>query len=216
MRTIHLMSARFFKKIYLGLAILFWSLLTLTNLVSYFAENAFLTPSLADFFSNYLLCLFILFSFLYFKIEIGSKDLESKDDYLWRVFITGISCILTSLFIRFFIATGFLESLLLYSVFFHLNLGLLTIYIAGTFYVWKKLILYHKSNRTNILWHIFEYSILFAILSTFFIFDIRQPSFYLYISPLILIAVVLSFNLKWIALLNYNKKIRSIVLMAFI
>ncbi len=231
------MSITSFRKLYLTLASLFWVLLLCSNLSFYFSENSIINPALADFLSNYLLCLFILFTMLFFKIEIGRKKLESQDDFLWNVFITGVSSILSSLFIKFFISIELFESLFLYTIFFHINLGLVTVFISSTFYVWKKFILYHKTNRTTITWHILEYFILISILSSFFLFDVnpinvynyiecllndndcslelQKVYFYLIASPFIILAIALSLNLKWIALLNYKKKIRSIVLMAF-
>jgi sigma-B regulation protein RsbU (phosphoserine phosphatase) len=254
------MSIKSYRKLYFALAALFWLLLLASNISLYFAENTFINPGLIDFFSNYLLCLFILFTFLFFKIEVGKEKLASQDDYLWRVFITGVSSILVSLFIhffiRFFFATkgfktddSFIQLFtiklttvnrfidLTYTILFHIHLGLITIFIASTFYVWKKLILYHKSTRTNIAWHVLEYFVLVSILSSFFIFDanplnvfdyidclihendcgekFQKIYFYIFTSPIIILAVALSANLKWIALLNYKKKIRSIVLMAF-
>ena len=226
-----------YRKLYMYLAIIFWLLLLFSNLSFYFTANPIINPALADFLSNYLLCLFILFTMLFFKIEIGKQKLDSQDDYLWKVFITGITTILTSLFIRFFISVKIFESLLLYTVFFHVNLGLVTIFIGSTFYVWKKFILYHKKSRTDIAWHILEYFVLISILSSFFIFEanpinlynyieclfnegdcydkLQKIYFYLVVSPFIILAIALSLNLKWIALLNYRKKIRCIVLMAF-
>jgi sigma-B regulation protein RsbU (phosphoserine phosphatase) len=231
------MSVKAFRKLYLYLAIIFWLLLLFSNLSFYFSENPIINPALADFLSNYLLCLFILFTMLFFKIEIGRQKMDSQDEYLWNVFITGVSTILTSLFIRFFISVKIFESLLLYTIFFHVNLGLVTIFIAGTFYVWKKFILYHKTSRTNIAWHLLEYFVLISILSSFFLFEanplnvynylecildggdcdekFQKIYFYIIISPFIVLSIALSLNLKWIALLNYKKKIRSIVLMAF-
>ncbi|HWZ23270.1 MAG TPA: GAF domain-containing protein, partial [Cytophagaceae bacterium] len=233
-----LMSVKAFRKLYMYLAIIFWLLLLFSNLSFYFTKNPVINPALADFLSNYLLCLFILCTMLFFKIEIGRQRLDSQDDYLWSVFITGVSTILTSLFIRFFISVKIFESLFLYTIFFHVNLGLVTIFIASTFYVWKKFILYHKTTQTDILWHILEYFVLISILSSFFLFEVnpvhlynyleclfdngdcyeklQKVSFYLTVSPFIILAISLSVNLKWIALLNYKKKIRSIVLMAFI
>jgi sigma-B regulation protein RsbU (phosphoserine phosphatase) len=208
------MSVKSFRKLYFALALFSWLLLGFCNLSFYFTSLAPSNPDLADFLSNYILCLFILFTFLYFKIEIGKQKYSAQDDYLWRILITGISTILTSLFIRFFISSNLFASQVLYTIFFHINLGLVTIFTASSFYVWKKLILYHKTNRTNIAWHIFEYTTLLLITSSFFIFDVREADFYIYLSPLIFLATVLSFNVKWIALLNYKRKIRNIVLMA--
>lgn len=221
------MPAISYRKLYFVLALVFWLSLTLCNLSFYFSDEPVLNLALADFLSNYLLCLFILFTFLYFKIEIGKQKYSSQDDHLWKVFLTGVTTILSSLFIRFFISTGIFENLKLYSIFFHLNLGLIIIFLSSTFYVWKKLIMYHRTSRTNIVWHTFEYAVLLCILSGFFIFEVNWVinwdskesafinPFFLFVSPLIVLGVVLSFNLKWIALLNYKKKIRSIVLMAF-
>ncbi len=232
------MSVKSYRKLYLVLAFISWSLLLASNISFYFTENPFINPALADFLYNYFLCLFILFTILFFKIEIGSKKITSQDDYLWRVFITGVTTILLLLFIRFFTPAKIQENQSLYALFFHLNLGLIIIFITSTFYVWKKFILYHKTTRTNIAWHILEYFVLISILSSFFIFEVNPVNlfeyfeclyygeddcseklekiyFYIFTSPFIILAIYLSLNVKWIALLNYKKKIRSIVLIAF-
>ena len=232
------MSVKSYKKLYLLLAIIFWSLLLTSNLSFYFTENPFINPALADFLYNYFLCLFILFTILFFKIEIGSRKVTNQDDYLWRVFITGVSTLLLLLFIRFFTPVKIQENEKIYALFFHLNLGLIIIFITSTFYVWKKFILYHKSTRTNIAWHILEYFVVISILSSFFIFEINPINlfdyfeclisgdedcseklekiyFYIFSSPFIVLAIYLSLNVKWIALLNYKTKLRSIVLIAF-
>lgn len=232
------MSIKAYKKLYLVLGVIFWLLLLASNISFYFTENPLINPALADFLYNYFLCLFILFTLLYFKIEIGAQKITSQDDYLWRVFITGVSTILLLLFIRFFTPIKIQGNETIYTLFFHLSLGLIIVFITSTFYVWKKFILYHKTTRTNIIWHTFEYFVLVSILSSFFIFDANPSNlfdyfecaysdesecseklekiyFYLFSSPFIAIAFYLSLNVKWIALLNYKKKIRSIILMAF-
>ena len=210
------MSVRIFRIIYISLAAFFWLLLTLCSITIFFAENAFIDPEIANFLSNYLLCLFFLFVFLFFKIEVSTKRLPNHNEYLWTTFITGTSTMLVSLFIKFFISSRIIVSLLLYTIFYHINLALITIFLASTFYVWKKLILHHRSAQTNIIWHTFEYLALISILSGFFIFDLDQINFYLYASPIIVAAVFLSLNLKWVAFLNYKEKIRSILLMSLI
>jgi sigma-B regulation protein RsbU (phosphoserine phosphatase) len=78
------------------------------------------------------------------------------------------------------------------------------------------MILYQKTKRTFIAWHIFEYLVFFSIASNFVQIDIFSASFLIASSPLLILGLALSFNLKWVAFLNYKQKWQSIALILLI
>ena len=209
-------NVRTLKRVYFGFAVFFWLLLTSFNLTTFFTENSQIAPGIADFLANNFLVFFLIFLFLFFKIEVSTQRQPVQTEHLWQVFLTGTTTILISLFIRFLISSKTFNSHFLDAIFYHINLGLVSIFLASTFYVWKKLILYHKTNRASIIWHVFEYMVLGSVFSTFYFLDVTNPKFYLYASPVILISVAVCLNVKWVALLSYNEKIRTIVLIGLI
>jgi serine phosphatase RsbU (regulator of sigma subunit) len=151
---------------------------------------------------------------------VTSRKTANFLEYLWQVFSIGAYTILVSLFIKFFLfitdETPFFQNPFLINFFYHLNIGLITIFLANAFYVLKKMILYQKSKRTHVAWYIFEYLVLFSILSNFIEVDLFTVSFVIGSSPLLILGLALSFNLKWVAFLNYKQKWQSILLIILI
>ena len=200
---------------YITLSILSWTLLVISNLISIQYYTTTSTLILPEYLSHFLLSLFYLFTFLSFRIELGGKRTSNFTEYLWQVFSIGAYTILISLFIKFFMyatrETEFSKNLYLINFFYHLNIGLITIFLANGFYVWKKMILYQKSSNTDIAWPVFEYLVYLSILSNFFSVEILSLPFIIMASPLILLGLFLSFNLKWVAFLNYKQKWQCIL-----
>ena len=203
------------NKLFITLSILSWSLLVISNMISVQYYTTTSTLIFPEYLSHFLLSLFYLFTFLSFRLELGSKRTSNFTEYLWQVFSIGAYTILISLFIKFFMYstrdTAFSQNLYLINFFYHLNIGLITIFLANGFYVWKKMILYQKSNNTPVVWPIFEYLVYISILSNFFSVNILSLSFIAIASPLILLGLFLSFNLKWVAFLNYKQKWQCIL-----
>ena len=203
------------SKLFVTLSILSWVLLVVSNLITIQYYTTTSTLVLPEYFSHFLLSLFYLFTFLSFRTELSSKRSSNFTENLWQVFSIGAYTILISLFIKFFLYvtrdTEFSQNLYLTNFFYHLNIGLITIFIANGFYVWKKMILYQKSNLTDVIWPIFEYLVYLSILSNFFSVDILTLPFIIVSSPLILLGLFLSFNLKWVAFLNYKQKWQCIL-----
>jgi serine phosphatase RsbU (regulator of sigma subunit) len=209
-------NVRNYKLIYFGLAVFFWLMLTAFNLITFFTQAIALDGVVADFLANNFLCLFLIFLFLFFKIEVSTQRQPNQTEHLWQVFITGTTTILISLSIRFLISSHTFNNVVLDAIFYHVNLGLVSIFVASTFYVWKKLILYHKTSRAYLFWNIFEYTVLSSVITSFFFLDVTNLTFYLYASPILIITALVSFNVKWVALLSYKEKIRTIALTALI
>lgn len=78
------------------------------------------------------------------------------------------------------------------------------------------MILYQKSKQLNMIWLVFELLALLSMLTNFAYFDIFNFKIYLYAIPLFLFGMILSFNLKWVAFLNYKQKWQSILLIVLI
>lgn len=207
------MFIRRIKRLYIALSSFFWLCLSILNTFVFFSEKVYIPTEYSDFLSNYLLASFFIFTLLFFKVEIGRHKHTNYNELLTYVLFTGIISILISLFIRYFLSLEKQEHLLLNTIFYHINLGLITIFISSTFYVWKKLILHQKNQLTTICWNIFEVLAYISVSSSFFIFDLTDPVFYLYASPIIILAIILSLNLKWIAYLNYKQKLLAVLQM---
>ncbi|MCU0416190.1 MAG: SpoIIE family protein phosphatase [Cytophagaceae bacterium] len=214
------MSLLHFKRLYFSLALISWIILLVNDvLIIQHPENNY--PIIfSDIAMNVLLSTFFLFTFLGFKIQIGVQRTGQLTDMLWQVFLLGAVTIPITIIIKLagdlLLQKQLSQDALLTNIFNHINLGLITIFIANSFYVWKKMILFQKSNRTDILWHLFEYAVLISILSNFFSFTISQQSFILATAPLTVTGIILTFNLKWVAFMNYKQKWRSILLLALL
>ena len=202
------------------LAIVSWLLILADDITVIKYTQSFIPLFFSDIIVNVLLSTFFLFTFLGFKVEIGSKRTGHFNDLLWQVFITGSITVLISLIIKFVGLFSqndiFFNDPLISNILYHINIGIITIFLANGFYVWKKMILYQKTNRTDIIWHIFEYLTLLSVVSNFFSFDITDPLFLILSSPLTILGLISAFNLKWVAFLSYKQKWRSILLLSLI
>jgi sigma-B regulation protein RsbU (phosphoserine phosphatase) len=202
------------------LAIVSWLLILADDITVIKYTQSFIPLFFSDIIVNVLLSTFFLFTFLGFKVEIGSRRTGHFNDLLWQVFITGAITVLISLIIKsvglFSQNDIFFTDPLISNVLYHINIGIITIFLANGFYVWKKMILYQKTKRTDVVWHIFEYLTLLSVISNFFSFDITDPLFLVFSSPLTILGLISAFNLKWVAFLSYKQKWRSILLLSLI
>ena len=209
-----------YYRVYIALGIICWLCLVFVDLYAIYDLSNEEGIHISRYVSYILLSFFYLFTFLSFKIGVSSGKASNFLEYLWQVFSIGAYTVLVSLFIKFFLhitdETPFFQNPYLINFFYHLNIGLLTIFLAHAFYVWKKMILYQKTKRTSTAWNIFEYLVLLSILSNFITVDIFSPDFLIATSPLLVLGLVLSFNLKWVAFLNYKQKWQCIFLIILI
>ena len=105
--------------------------------------------------------------------------------------------------------TSLIDNPLLIDFLFHVHLGLLIAFLVSTFVVWKSLILYQKSKFLLRSWMVFEYILLFSLSTIFLPSIVGTITFY----TLVLLAIVLSANMKWVAYLNFKQKWKSILLL---
>jgi sigma-B regulation protein RsbU (phosphoserine phosphatase) len=98
-------------------------------------------------------------------------------------------------------------------VFYLINLGLMISFLLASFTAWKRLILYQKSKWLLRIWAFFEYALLISLLYNTYNFPKAEWLFYSIYIFFIVIGVVLSGNLKWVAFLNFRQKWTSLLLL---
>jgi len=201
-------------------AILCWLSLVAADLFLLFAEISEANAGITTEVPQLLLSLYIIFVYLFFKIRIQKAESINFIDLLWHVFSTGLIVsivqLAVSLFFYLLSDSKLMQNPLMVNFFYHINLGAVIIFLVSTFIVWKRLILYQKNKRLLVIWQIFEYSILASLLYSFFQINAQQWLFNGLLGLLILYGLFLSFNLKWIAYLNFKQKWRSILLLVLV
>jgi sigma-B regulation protein RsbU (phosphoserine phosphatase) len=206
--------------VYVGLSIVCWVFLLGIDLYTIYAAISQIDIFVNDFFIYLLLSLCFLFIFLSFKLHSSKSKSRNFLEQFWQVFIIGAFTIFFSLFIKFFLFlindTALSNNIYLVNVLYHVNIGLIAVFIANAFYVWRRMNLYQKSEITHQAWYIFEILVLLTILTNFFQLEFQSVPFIIISFPLVIYALILSFNLKWVAFLNYNQKWQSILLITLI
>jgi serine phosphatase RsbU (regulator of sigma subunit) len=197
------------------LGIIFWSLFTIVDLMSLFSELNNIAFGFPPIVSNILLTCFILSLILFYKYSIGVAESVNFVDLLWRVFVSGLLATIVTLAIEFFFSifsgSKVGDDPLTSNFLYHINIGLIIAFLVSTIIVWKRLILYQKSKSLLATWQIFEYALFGTLIFDLFSHDNQDATFMAVYALLAVIGLVLSFNLKWIAYLNFKQKWRSIL-----
>jgi serine phosphatase RsbU (regulator of sigma subunit) len=215
-----LISEKGLLRLSLLFAILSWLALITADLFLLFAQinraNAGITKEVPYLF----LALFILFTFFYFRLKIQKAESINFIDLLWRVFSTGliVSLVQLSIGLFFYLLSNskLLQNDLAVNFFYHINIAAVIVFLTSTFVVWKRLILYQKNKRLLLIWQVFEYSLLATLLFNFFQSQFPGWAFLTLLGFFVIYSLILSFNLKWIAYLNFKQKWRSILLLALV
>lgn len=195
--------------------VLSWLLFTFFDLYLLFIAKHNLKVNLTPILPQLFLTTFIIAALFFYRYTITKADSVNFVDLLWRVFITGLLTTIGSLSIRFFFyifrSSSIAENTFTVNFFYHILVGLVVVFLISTFVVWKRLILYQKSKSLIQLWSIFEYTLFGSLIFDLFGNKMMSVGFN---TALILIggfAFILSFNLKWIAYLNFKQKWKSIL-----
>lgn len=211
-------------KIIIRLSIIFsalcWITLVVFDLVMLFSSINKMDAGIAQQVPDLLLAMFFVFLFIYYRYKINKAETVNFIDLLWQVFVTGLLATIVSLSITFFFAvlggSKLATNALLVNFFYHINLGLIAAFLISTYVVWKRLILYQKTRRLLTFWQIFEYSLLASILFSFLDYGLVDTPFIVLLTLLSVLGLVLSFNLKWVAYLNFKQKWKSILLILLV
>ncbi|MEM6736637.1 MAG: SpoIIE family protein phosphatase [Bacteroidota bacterium] len=196
-------------------ALLFWILFAGSNIYLMYVKNYEMKVDYSSAFPQISFSLFVVLTFIYYRYVITKADSLNFTDLLWKVFITGLVTTLISLgiqgFFYIFANSSIIESPLTINFFYTLLVGLVTIFMVSTFVVWKRLILYQKSKNLIQLWSFFEIALAVALVFDFLNLEILSPYFNFTLFVLCLFSLILVFNLKWVAYLNFRQKWKGIL-----
>ncbi len=163
---------------------------------------------------------FIFSTYIYLQKR---QDLETAIDFykmLWGLCSTATICTFSSVIINFFMTeisehrsdTTFLLLNFLYQV----ELGLMIFFMLSIFLKWKKLILYTRIRYINKIWYIFEYLLITSLFLHFFHSSFIKLLFLPFVILLLVLSLVLSVHLSWIAFMNFRQKIMTLVFISII
>ncbi|WP_424963040.1 GAF domain-containing SpoIIE family protein phosphatase [Ekhidna sp.] len=196
-------------------AIICWLLFAGSSIYLLFVQSYDMKVDFSNFFPQLCFTGFVLATFAYYRYMITKADSLNFTDLLWKVFITGLVTTLLSLAIRFFLTifanSTLVESPLTINFFYNILIGLVVIFMVSTMVVWKRLILYQKSKNLLQLWGFFEVALLAALIFDFLGFSYGDQIFSVALVILGSFSIILAFNLKWVAYLNFKQKWKGIL-----
>ncbi len=202
------------------MGVIAWLILLLTDILNIYQDSTNVLFGFSGIFPRAVLIFLFLMSFGFYQLTVGKGDVTNINDLVWKVFVTGLVATIGSLISRYLLMIAqykpALMNKLLIHVIYDINTALLIIFLTSTFVVWKKLILYQKSKYLIRFWNTFEVIILISLVFTFTNYHIFDTLFNILLGVLILISVVLSVNLKWVAYLNFKQKWKSILLVGLV
>jgi serine phosphatase RsbU (regulator of sigma subunit) len=148
---------------------------------------------------------------------VERDDVLNFVDLLWRVFATGLVATVISLALRlleYMMGSTKLTTNVVFLDFVYLvNLGLMIGFLMMAFTAWKRLILYQKSKWLLRLWAFFEVGLLLSLLYNSFNIPVIQWVYVTLLGIFVVVGLVLSGNMKWVAYLNFRQKWTSLLLL---
>lgn len=196
-------------------ALFFWLMFSGANIYLLFVKSYDMKVDFSDFLPQIFFTAFVLFTFAHYRYIISKADSLNFTDLLWKVFITGLVTTLISLaiqlFFEIFASSSIVESPLTINFFYNILIGLVMIFTISTLVVWKRLILYQKSKRLLKLWGAFEIALISSMAFDFF-GNISESTNFIFATIILgSFSLVLTFNLKWVAYLNFKQKWKGIL-----
>jgi len=187
--------------------------MSFTDLTNLFGRVNQLNSGIEHYVPNIFFISYTIAIFIFYKYRIEAAQSSNFIDLLWKIFVTGLLTTVVSLLLKsldYLIGnTNLINNPLMIDFLFLIHLGLLIAFLVSTFIVWKRLILYQKSKFLLQTWAVFEYLLFASLFSLFLPAGISKYFIY----PLLLIAIFLSVNMKWVAYLNFKQKWKSILLL---
>lgn len=198
-------------------AIVAWLIMVFSDITILFSDLNGLAPDIPIWLPKAMLDLFIVAIFYYYKFKIENDDTLNFTDLLWRVFAIGLVVTIVSLSIKLMLvllgSTTLTGNVIFNVVIYLINLALFLTFLVAAFSAWKRLILYQKSKWLMRLWRVFEFTLLFVLVYDSLGIALTEWMLTAVISVGVLIALVLSANMKWVAYLNFKQKWTSLLLL---
>lgn len=194
-----------------------WLVLVFTDLSVQISLANDLPPEVPAWLTGLVLNLFIVSLFYYYRVKIERDEVLNFVDLLWRVFATGLIATVISLALRLveylLNDTKLTTHIVFKDLIYLINLGLMISFLTMAFAAWKRLILYQKSKWLLRLWMIFEFGFLIAIVYNSLRIEKIEWLYYTIVGLLVVLSLLLSGNMKWVAFLNFRQKWTSLLLL---
>lgn len=211
------MRTKAITRLLFSVGVITWLALVLTDLSIQVSSANNIKPDVPYWLPSVILNLFILALFYYYKLKIERDEVLNFVDLLWRVFATGLIATVTSLAIRLieFLLndTKLTTHIIFMDLIYMINLGLMIGFLMMAFSAWKRLILYQKSKWLLRLWAFFEYGLLITLVYNSFRIPIVEWLYGTLLGIFVVVGLVLSGNMKWVAFLNFRQKWTSLLLL---
>ncbi|HNC31009.1 MAG TPA: SpoIIE family protein phosphatase, partial [Cyclobacteriaceae bacterium] len=110
-------------------------------------------------------------------------------------------------------STALTNNVVYVEVIYLINLGLMAAFLLASFAAWKRLILYQKSKWLLRGWSVFEYALLIGLLYTCFDRTPNETLYMVLLGIFVVMGLVLSANMKWVAFLNFRQKWTCLLLL---
>ncbi len=211
------MRTKAIVRLLFSLGVITWLALVFTDIYVVFSSSNNLAPGIPAWLPNVILDLFILALYYYYKLKYDRDDVLNFVDLLWRVFATGLVATVISLCFKLVEITPGLDRIsddVKFIDFVYLiNLGLMISFLTMAFTAWKRLILYQKSKWLMRLWSFFEWTLLLSLLYNAFDFPFVEGLYWTMLMFFVVVGLVLSANMRWVAYLNFRQKWTSLLLL---
>lgn len=207
-------------KISLLVAILTWLSLLFVNLTRLFGTLNQMDTGVSGEVTWILQIIFFIMVYLFYNHNINRHEDPGFLNNIWKGTSTGLFAvgvaILTDFFYYLLGNSRLSEDPLLRNFFYHINFGLITVFLVSVTLIWRHLILYQKDKNVVQQWQAFEVILLISMFFVFFNQDSFNYSFLFGLFLIFIFGIILSVNLKWIPYLTFKEKWKSILYLAII
>jgi len=201
------------EQLLLTISIISWLLLLVFELAEQFYWLIGMhAVSFPQFLQGGLLNVFLLSAYFYSSFKLRRHDSLDFHTLLYQVFIAAILSTFVSgfitLFIQFIKDTPLERNVFLRTTLFHIEFGLFIALLVRAYTKWRKMILYERTWFTSWSMKIFEVLLFSSLFEHFFHLD-SDAEIYIRVAAgfLMLCALLLSVNVRWIPSLNFKQKI---------
>ncbi len=211
------MRSKAISRILFSVGVITWLALLFTDISILLSSVNNIKPDVPVWLPGIILNLFIVSLFYYYKIKIERDEVLNFVDLLWRVFATGLIATVISLGLRLIEYllgdTTLTRHIVFKDLVYIINLGLMIGFLMMAFAAWKRLILYQKSKWLLRLWAFFEIGLLISLVYNSFKFPVVEWLYGTLLGIFVVVGLVLSGNMKWVAFLNFRQKWTSLLLL---
>jgi phosphoserine phosphatase RsbU/P len=210
------MRAKALSRLLFVIGVITWIALLFTDISLVFSVKHNLPAEVPRWLPAILLNLYLFTLYYYYKFKIDRDEQLNFVDLLWRVFAAGLIATVLSLLFRLVEyllgSTALTDNVVYKEAMYLINLGLISSFLLAAFASWKRLILYQKSKWLLRLWTFFEYTLLLSLLYNSFVFPTVEWLYNSLLGFFVVVGLILSANMKWVAFLNFRQKWTGLLL----